>query len=128
MNSVICLWQYDPDDKKHWTLVEAFPMREGYPTTTPANVSAREGGWNEWMHTTDNGEDFVEHMGRAVTIWDFGQGAQLLKFHPPQWVKWLSPEFVDKIKTLPNWYTFFAQGHALYFGTQKMAQKLLLKE
>jgi hypothetical protein len=46
-------------------------------------------------------------------------------FNPPEWTKWISPEFYDELKKVPNWWRLIQDGGTLYLGTMDYAEKLL---
>lgn len=129
IRGVISYWKYDSEKYKGesgWVRVESYPVDDdGYPLITPSTGGGDRHEWDKWLFTRDDdGYNAEPIMGRAVTLWCFA-GVNLMGLNPPEWTKWISPEFYDELKKMPNWYRFLQDGHSLYLGTMNAAEKVL---
>lgn len=127
IKGVISYWEYK---ESKWVLVESYPIDDdGYslvPTSTGGGKDRHE--WNKWLFAKNEDDedegDPIPIMGRAVTVWSMG-GVSLIGFNPPEWTKWISSQFYDELKKMPNWWKFLQDGYTLYLGTMDAAEKIL---
>lgn len=122
IDGVVCLWRYTGDGYPQWECVEAFAISENCDILSPTKHASRRDPepWRKWMFKGDK-----EIMGRAVTLWTLTGGVRLVEFHPPEWAKWLSVSFTEKLQKSPDWVTMLQDGHVLYLNTIIEVQKLL---
>ncbi len=143
-DAFICLWEYVPkktivDHRQRWRLVECYGVDDsGYAVTPNIHASNDRYSYMQFMNRKcwydpkkkkevfeiPEGVDPSDHqwspiMGRAVTTWDMASGVTLAELHPPEWVEWLSIQFVSELKKLSNWHVFIEKGYDLYLGTVK---------
>lgn len=142
VHGVVCYWEWIPGKReayvKRWKLVEAYGIdMDGYPLTTPKNSPGRSDRqeWDNWMNEryVPKGNDEEDYdmrpiMGRAVTFWSVEGGVSLGDIHPPKWIDMLSIQFVSELKKTKNWHAMLEDGHTLYLGTARAAEKILFGE
>lgn len=144
-HGVICYWEFVPSESRFetkWKLVESFCIdSDGYCLTKPSTGGGDREEWQKWMNKKiylREGEDDDFHeddeeldydwepiMGRAVTIWSIEDGVRLLNFNPPEWIKWLSVDFYEKLCKMPDWFSLLEGGHWFYNGTAREVEKHL---
>lgn len=67
-------------------------------------------------------------MGRAVTAWYMEDGVRLVGLHPPDsFPKWLNPMFYEELRKT-NWSMMLENGHNLYLGTARAAEKIIFQQ
>jgi hypothetical protein len=149
--AVICLWEYTPPKKKNepykklWKLVECYGVdQDGYACTESKHASGDRHSYDQWMSRKcwydektkklvytcpadqDAGDyDWDSIMGRAVTVWSVESGVRLARLNPPEWVPWLGSSFTEELAKLKHWFSFLEDGHTLYLGTARAAEKML---
>lgn len=144
--AVICLWEYVPPtkylDEKRWKFVECYGIDDcGYACTESKYASNDRWSYDEFLdkkvYHNDKGEPLpddtpdidqydYEHEaipGRAVTMWTMTHGVSLVRFNPPEPVRWLSLQFHEKLKR--NWIDTLEDAYTLLGGTANRAKKLV---
>jgi len=146
VRGVMCYWEYvapkSNDDKtltRLWHLRHAVPHDDdGYPIgpNLPKFITDccdHRHVWTCWMQKYDPDEDGYDDnpediMGRAVTAWSIENGVTLLDLHPPEWVDWLAPGYIEEIRKHRNWSQIIEGGHNLYLGTARAVEKIIFKD
>ena len=143
IRGVMCYWEYvapKPDEDK--TIVRLWHLRhvvphddDGYPVGSKlpdfiTKCSDHRHVWTCWMNTDNPDEDGYDDdresiMGRAVTAWSIEDGVSLVDLHPPEWVDWLAPGFIEELRKNRNWSQIIEGGHNLYLGTARAVEKIL---
>ena len=135
MIGVMCYWEYDQNFRDSLKLMESFPTdADGQPTvktsTSRGNRDRLAADWLYWMYKPIDGslvsaDALKPIMGRAITVWSIESGVKLLRLHPPEWSKWLSTSFYDRLCKMPDWANLLNNGYILDIGTARAAEKII---
>lgn len=121
MDSVICLWQYDPSAniRDVWKLVESYRLDDTGHATTPTKYG--NDSRYPYLEFIDPKRTRAWPEGRAVTVWNLRSGVSLMAFNQPSRCEWID---AGDIKELPNWFKFIRGGWGMVEGTVAEVQKL----
>lgn len=122
VSGIVCYWEFVKEGRRaDWKLLASFEIdSEGRCKLRgePDDISHNEYLYDKLIHDDDpNDYEWVPKPGRVATIWTIGGGVRLLRFIPPEWSSWLSPDFFKKLCSTRNWEQLLDGGYKLYFGT-----------
>ncbi len=130
LDGVVCHWQCTvKGNNLEWVLKDSYPISEdGDPLDGRPRNRAFRWHYEGWMHKRPKGDvsDPIQKEGRAVTMWSFERGIQLIAFHPPEWTNWVGSSFYEHLCKSDNWMLLIEKGHQLWHQTIEIAKKIVL--
>lgn len=133
---------------KLWKLVETYGVdSDGYAATPSKHASNDRHSYQPWLSrkcwydrtankvvyecppTQDVHDcDWENIPGRVVTGWTMESGVFLAGFNPPGGHhRWLGLDFFKVLKQSELWTSFITDGHTLFLGTARAAEKTMFK-
>lgn len=136
---------YNDSYGKLWRLVETYGVdQDGYAIGQTKHASGGRHSFQDWMNRKcwydkatkkvvyecpegqdEDDNDWEGITGRVVTGWSMESGVFLAAFNPPGEHRWLGMDFLKVVQTSDRWAQFIHDGHTLYLGTARAAEKLL---
>ncbi len=126
IETVICFWQWDGNDKhRPWMMTFCSCVDcNGCVVGTGKKLEP-----DEWLYQCPSGDEDTEWIaipGRAVTFWGWATGVSLHGLHPQeQTPEWLISGFIGELQRMPFWWGYLKGGYWLRDDTVELAKKAI---